>query len=145
MNSNKNKAIRPIFIIIVIVIILTVCSLIYNKNKNKDKYEKIKVETIQQSSQKVDTNIILDELEITNIEILVENGETQVRATVYNKTDKKLGNINTKIILQNDKNQITKMSGYIPSVSPGYSTNITSSINKEIKEVKNVNIEKGEN
>ena len=107
-------------------------------------YKKSEDAIQRNSSTKVQGSQKVDKIEISNVEVLVENGETTLNAVAYNNTKTVLGNVDINIEMFTKSGKIYIIYGYIEEISPGGASSFKSILNKEIKDVQKVNFSKKE-
>lgn len=159
MAKRKKKGINLIaliFVLIIIVFVIIGITKFLNKRdinninnttnveQNQEKYVKVLDNgTKLNTSDKLNEDKKIEDLEIKDIQLTYKNGVTNILAIVENKSDSKIEMQEVEIhLLDENKNIIYKMTGIIESLEPGETKQLNSSITADFANVYNFEIVK---
>lgn len=123
MEKHK-KRIKNSIIVICIILLIAIGSILlyYNKNSsNQEKYAEILEDgTKVNTSSKLAKTRIVDDLEITNIQLVLKDEISTITADVINNTNEVKGNFNVELkIIDKKGNEFITLSAYVERVEPG--------------------------
>lgn len=129
----KLKRLRKLMCMLLILVAIICICMLFKKNDIKTSQARL-VESI--SSKKIDGIQTVDELDISNIEVIAKDGETTVYALVKNNTETKKGNEYIKFEIECTDGKIIPIYGYVDEIEAQNSKRVVTVINKEISNIK---------
>ena len=152
----KKKKIIIISLIVIAVIAIVCGSIGFIRNNKNKESEQLKGNNLQEefvqvledgtklnTSEQLKTTKNMDGLEITNIQLTEQNGQSVLIADVRNTTETETGVIGINIIiLDKQENEIGKMPGIIAPLTAGETKQLNVGITEDYSNAYNFRVEK---